>query len=52
MRMVFVAFACHAFTDNVLISTSACVFFTFVAAVFARGTLERVATDDGARELA
>ncbi len=40
MRMAFVAFACHAFTDNVLISTSACVLFTFVAAVFARGALE------------
>jgi hypothetical protein len=51
IRMVFVAFACHAFTDNLLISTSACVFFTFVAAVFTRGALER-SLDDGARELA
>jgi O-antigen ligase len=52
MRMVFVAFAFHAFTDNVLISTSACVLFTFVSAVFARGMLERAETDDGASELA
>jgi O-antigen ligase len=52
MRMVFVAFAFHAFTDNVLISTSACVLFTFVSAVFARGMLERAETDDGAAELA
>ncbi len=37
MRLVFLAFAGHAFTDNVLISTPACVLFTFVAAVFARG---------------
>jgi O-antigen ligase len=40
MRLVFVAFACHAYTDNVLISTSACVFFAFVAAVFARAERE------------
>jgi hypothetical protein len=40
MRLVFVAFACHACTDNVLISTSACVLFAFCAAVFARGALE------------
>lgn len=37
MRLVFVAFACHAYTDNVLISTSACVLFAFCAAVFAHG---------------
>ncbi len=43
MRLVFAAFACHAYTDNVLISTSACVFFTFVIAVFARGRIERLA---------
>ncbi len=36
MRLVFVAFACHALTDNVLISTPACVLFAFAAAVFAR----------------
>jgi len=40
LRLVFLAFACHAITDNVLISTSASVLFTFVAAVFARGALE------------
>ena len=40
MRLVFVAFAVHAFTDNVLISTPACVLFTFATAVFARGRLE------------
>jgi O-antigen ligase len=43
MRLVFAAFALHAFTDNLLISTSACVLFTFVAAVFARGMLEQPA---------
>ncbi len=36
MRLVFLAFACHAFTDNVLISTPACVMFAFATAVFAR----------------
>lgn len=40
IRLVFVLFACHAFTDNVLISTSASVLFAFVSAVFARGRLE------------
>ncbi len=35
MRLAFVAFACHAVTDNVLISTPACVLFTFAIAVFA-----------------
>ncbi len=40
IRLVFVAFACHAFTDNVLISSSASVLFAFVSAVFARGRLE------------
>jgi O-antigen ligase len=39
MRLVFLAFAAHAYTDNVLISTSACVFFAFAIAVFARGRL-------------
>lgn len=39
MRLVFLAFAAHAYTDNVLISTTACVFFAFVTAVFARGRL-------------
>ena len=36
MRLVFIAFAGHAFTDNVLISTPACVMFAFATAVFAR----------------
>jgi O-antigen ligase len=40
LRLVFVAFACHAATDNVLISTSASVLFAFVAAAFARGAPE------------
>ena len=39
MRVVFAAFAAHAYTDNVLISTTACVFFAFAAAVFARTPL-------------
>ena len=39
MRIVFCAFAAHAYTDNVLISTTACVFFAFAAAVFARTPL-------------
>lgn len=38
MRLVFIAFAAHAVTDNVLISTPASVLFSFVAAVFASGT--------------
>ena len=40
-RLIFLAYAVHAATDNVLISTPACVFFAFVAAVFAdpRGAL-------------
>lgn len=40
MRLVFAAFAGHAYTDNVLISTSACIFFTLITAVFARARLE------------
>ena len=47
IRLVFVAFACHAATDNVLISTSASVLFAFVAAVFARGALEAEAAARG-----
>ena len=39
MRLVFLAFAAHAYTDNILISTTACVFFAFATAVFARGRL-------------
>jgi len=40
MRLAFLALAVHAFTDNVLISTPACVLFTFAIAVFARGAWE------------
>ncbi len=39
IRLAFVAFAAHAYTDNVLIATTACVFFTFATGVFARETL-------------
>jgi O-antigen ligase len=35
MRLAFLAFAAHASTDNVLIATTACVFFTFATGVFA-----------------
>ena len=38
-NLVFLGFAGQAITDNVLISTTACVFFTFSTAVFARGRL-------------
>jgi len=41
VRLVFAAFAVHAYTDNVLIATTACVFFTFAIAVFARGAGEQ-----------
>jgi O-antigen ligase len=34
MRLIFLAVAGHAATDNVLISSPACVFFSVVAAVF------------------
>ena len=37
MRLVFLAFAGHAVTDNVLISTPSCVLFALAAAVFSRG---------------
>ncbi|HVC59761.1 MAG TPA: O-antigen ligase family protein [Acetobacteraceae bacterium] len=40
MRLVFIAFAAHAVTDNLLISTPACVLFGFAVAVFARGRFE------------
>jgi O-antigen ligase len=40
MRLIFVAFAAHAMTDNVLISTPACVFFAFIAAVYAEAVQE------------
>jgi hypothetical protein len=35
LRLIFLTYAAHAVTDNVLISTPACVFYAFVAAVFA-----------------
>lgn len=37
MRLIFLALAAHAVTDNVLISTPACVFFAFADAVYAEG---------------
>ncbi len=40
MRLVFLGLAVHAVTDNVLISTPACVLFAFIVAVFARGREE------------
>jgi O-antigen ligase len=40
MRLAFIALACHAITDNVLISTPACVMFAFTTAVFARRSTE------------
>jgi O-antigen ligase len=36
MRLAFIAFGFHAFTDNLLISTPACVMFAFATAVFTR----------------
>jgi O-antigen ligase len=36
LRLAFAAFAVHAYTDNVLIATTACVFFAFATGVFAR----------------
>ncbi len=41
-RLAFLAYAALAFTDNVLISTPACVMITFAAALFARGEADRV----------
>ena len=41
MRLVFVTFAAHAVTDNVLISTPACVFFAFIAAIYAEAMMPR-----------
>lgn len=35
MRLIFLALAAHAATDNVLISSPACVFFTVMTAMFA-----------------
>ncbi len=37
VRFIFLAFAGHAFTDNVLISTPSCLLFALTAAVFSRG---------------
>ena len=37
LRLVLVALAVHAVTDNVLISSPACVFFAFLAAALAQG---------------
>ncbi|MCB8874141.1 hypothetical protein [Acidisoma silvae] len=37
MRLVFLAFALHAATDNTLIATTASLMFAWVSAVFARG---------------
>jgi len=45
IRLVFLAFAGHAFTDNLLISTPACVLMTFAAAVFASGQVPLPDTD-------
>ena len=41
MRLAFLAFAAHAYTDNVLIATTACIFFAFATAVFADKLAER-----------
>lgn len=49
MRLVFLAFAVHALTDNLLISTPACVFFAFAIAVFARGAWEQYEAETAAR---
>jgi O-antigen ligase len=51
MRLAFIAYACHAVTDNVLISTPACVLFAFAAAVFARGNFTRGNSPRGDKEL-
>jgi hypothetical protein len=37
IRLVFAAFAVHAYPDSVLIATTDCVFFAFATGVFARG---------------
>ena len=36
LRLIFLAFAGHAVTDNVLISTPSCILFALAAAVFSR----------------
>jgi O-antigen ligase len=45
MRLVFVAFAVHAYTDNVLIATTGCVFFAFATAVFVSSLREPAGHD-------
>lgn len=47
IRFVFLALAGHAVTDNVLISTPACVLFTFAAAVFASVPAESLPVETG-----
>ena len=37
LRLVMAGFAVHAYTDNVLIATTASVLFTWVSAAFAGG---------------
>ena len=44
IRLAFIAYAGHASTDNVLISTPACVLFAFVTAIFARGRAGNVSS--------
>jgi O-antigen ligase len=45
LRLVFVAFAVHSFTDSTLIATTASVLFAWIAAVFARGDREVLERD-------
>lgn len=47
MRLAFVAMAAHAVTDNLLISTPACVMFAFATAVFADGEARLTLPDSG-----
>ena len=49
MRVVMLAFAVHAYTDNVLIATTSSVLFTWVSAVWARGAMERADSADAGR---
>jgi len=43
MRLVFLAFAAHSFTDNTMIATTGSLMFAWVSAVFARAAAERQA---------
>jgi O-antigen ligase len=52
MRLAFAGFAVQAYTDNVLIATTACVFFAFATAVFARGRYGGATRTAGPREQA